>query len=95
MENKRNNFHSTAVRVIYLRENIIQFLRVVKVVTTTTFPTHWLVIGIAVTLEKKTLHCRTRRNSYRVDSVVTRNGWNLHCHAWMTLVALVVASRRH
>jgi len=94
-KNKRNNFHPTDVRRIYLHEYIIQFLRVEKLVTTMTFPTQWLVIGVPVTLEKETLHCSTRWDRYWVDSVIPRQGWNLHCHAWMTLVALVVASRRH
>jgi len=57
-----------------------------------TFPTQWLVIGVPVILEKETLRCSTRGNTYWF---MTRHGWNFHCHAWMTLVALVVASRRH
>ncbi|KAK7306032.1 hypothetical protein VNO77_43946 [Canavalia gladiata] len=51
------------------------------------FPTQWLVIGVAVTLEKQTFLCSNCWGK-------TWQGWNLHCHAWMTLVALVAYSEK-
>lgn len=65
-------------------------------VTTMAFPTQWLVIRIPVV----TLVCRAKKTHgigsgmTRMEPLVARQGWNLNGHAWMALVAFVVAARR-
>lgn len=59
------------------------------------FPTQWLVIRVPVALicrVKKTHGSRSGQTL--LEPLVARQGWNLDCHARMTLVAFVVAARR-
>jgi len=62
------------------------------------FPSQWLVVGVPVTLGrrrvKKTCHSRSFGKIWRVR-VMTRQSWHLNCHAWMTIIALVVTAWRN
>lgn len=60
------------------------------------FPTQGLVIGVPVTLVSRveeTHGCGPGQTGF--DPLVSRQGRNLNRHAWMALVAFVVAARRH
>jgi carbonic anhydrase/acetyltransferase-like protein (isoleucine patch superfamily) len=69
-------------------------LGVEKAILATAFPTQWLVIGVPVTSRRLVEELRRSGLRQTTQTRLTWHGRHLDRHAWVALVALVMAARR-